>query len=262
MTTHTTYKQGTFSWIELTTTDAAKAKAFYGELFGWTFEDMPAGPGMTYTMAKLGEHHVAGLFQMGAEMAAAVPPNWSSYVTVDDVDGAASKVTANGGKVLKEPFDVLDAGRMAVFQDPAGAAFCVWKANKHIGAGVQREPGALCWNEVFTTDVDAAGKFYASVFGWNTEAVDMGPMGVYTLFKRPGETENAGGMMPMPPNMKGVPPHWLAHIHVASCDASTKKASDLGAKTLMPPVDIPNIGRFSIVQDPTGAALALFQNAH
>ena len=262
MATQTSYKHGTFSWIELATTDAAKAKPFYAGLLGWTFDDMPAGPGMTYSMAKLGEHHVAGLFEMGKEMAAMVPPNWASYITVDDADQAAKKAAENGAKVLKEPFDVMDVGRMAVLQDPTGAAFCIWQATKHIGSGVKNEPGALCWNEVFTTDTAAAAKFYTSTFGWQAEAVDMGPMGTYTLFKLPGDPKNIGGMMPMPPHMQGIPPHWLVYIEVADCDASTKKANELGGKTLMPPTDIPNLGRFSIVQDPTGATFALYKNLH
>lgn len=262
MATQTSYKQGNFSWIELNTTDASKAKRFYAELFGWTFDDRPAGPGMTYSMVKLGDRHVAGLFEMSKEMAAVAPSHWGSYVTVDDVDATAKKVEPNGGKLIDAPFDVMDVGRMAVVQDPAGAILRLWTAKKRLGADVKNEPGALCWNEVYTTNVDAAGTFYANVIGWQLEPVDMGPMGTYTLFRVPGEENNSGGMMPMPPNMKGVPSHWLAYIQVEDCDASTKKASDLGAKTLVPPMDIPNIGRFSIVQDPTGAAFALYKNAH
>jgi predicted enzyme related to lactoylglutathione lyase len=262
MATQTSYKHGSFSWIELTTTDVAKAKRFYAELLGWSFDDAPAGPGMTYSMAKVGPHHVAGLFEMSKEMAATVPAMWSSYVTVDNVDDAAKKVLASGGKLFKEPFDVMDVGRMAVVQDPTGAAISLWQAKKHIGAGVKNEAGALCWNELYTTDPAAAGAFYTTLFGWQTEAVDMGPMGTYTLFKLPGETNNVGGMMAMPPNMKGAPSHWVAYIAVEDCDASTKKVGDLGGKTLMPPTDIPNIGRFSIVQDPTGATFALYKNLH
>lgn len=261
MPTFTKHQHGTFSWIELATKDADASKRFYGELFGWTFEDMPVGPGMTYTMAKLGEHHVAALYRMGAEMAN-VPPHWDSYISVDNVDDVAKKATQNGGKLIKEPFDVMDVGRMCVVQDPAGAVFCLWQAKKHIGVGVKNENGALCWNEVYTTNVDAAGKFYVNTIGWQTEAVDMGPMGTYTLFKVAGEKNNAGGMMPMPPNMKGVPSNWLAYIQVADCDASTKKAETLGGKVLMAPMDIPNVGRFSVVQDNQGAALALFKTTH
>jgi predicted enzyme related to lactoylglutathione lyase len=262
MTTQTHYKHGSFSWIELATTDAAKAKSFYAGLFGWTYDDNPVGPNMIYSMAKLDGHHVAGLFGMGKEMAAAMPPSWSSFVTVEDIDATAKEVVANGGKLLKVPFDVLDAGRMAVVQDPAGGTLCLWQARKHIGSGVRDVPGSLCWTELYSTNTDVAGAFYAKTFGWQTEAVDMGPMGTYTLFKLPGETRNIGGMMAMPPTMAGAPSCWTPYIAVDDCDASTKKLTELGGEVLMPPTDIPDIGRFSIVKDPLGAVFALYKNLH
>jgi hypothetical protein len=261
MPTHTKHEHGTFSWVELGTTDASAAKRFYGSLFGWTFDDMPAGPGMTYTMCRVNGKAACALYQMGQDMKG-VPPNWLSYITVNDVDAVAKKVAANGGKVVKEPFDVMDVGRMAVATDPTGAHFALWQAKKSIGAEITQEPGTLCWTELYTGNVDQAGKFYISTIGWTTKQVDMGPIGTYTLFNRPGEEKNAGGMMAFPPSMKGVPPHWLAYFAVNDVDASTKKAAELGGKTLMAPMDIPNIGRFSIVQDPQGAVFALYKNAH
>jgi uncharacterized protein len=222
MSIHTKYEPGTFSWVELTTTDGGAAKAFYAALFGWTFEDNQVGPDMVYSMGKLGDQYSCGLFTMKAMEG--IPPHWLSYITVDDADAAAKKASANGGKVMREPFDVMTAGRMAVLTDPTGALFAVWQPKEHIGAGVKQAPGSLTWNELFTTDIAAAGPFYAKTFGWTTKAIDMGPMGTYTLFgpagAEPGES-NVGGMMGLPPNMKGVPPHWLAYFAVADCDAST-----------------------------------------
>jgi predicted enzyme related to lactoylglutathione lyase len=265
MPTKEKHEPGSFSWVELTTTDADSAKKFYGGLFGWTFEDNPVGPGMTYTMNKLGNHYASALFEMGPEMTAmGIRPAWLSYVTVESADEAVKKAKAAGGKAMKEAFDVMDVGRMAVLQDPTGAVFAVWEPKKHIGAGIVNEPGALTWNELFTNNVDVAGKFYVDVFGWKTQAMDMGPMGTYTLFSKDGtKGTNRGGMMTLPPNMKGAPPNWLAYFLVQDCDASTKKAQDLGGKVLAPPMDIPgNIGRFSIVQDPQGAVFALFKMSH
>ena len=261
MTTRTKYEHGMFSWVELSTTDAADAKRFYGGLFGWKFDDQPAGPGMTYTMCKVGDQSACALFQMGERMKG-VPPHWGSYVTVDDVDATAKKAAANGAKLLQEPFDVMDVGRMAVVQDPTGATFCLWQAKRHIGAGVIDEPGSLAWNELYTNDVDRAGKFYVDTLGWTTKAEDMGPMGTYTLFGLPGEKRSVGGMMPMLPHMKGVPPHWLAYFAVTSCDASTKKATELGGKVVVSPTDIPNVGRFSVIHDPQNAVFALYEHRH
>lgn len=255
------YGHGDFSWVELGTTDAAAAKKFYGGLFGWEFDDQPAGPDMIYSMAKVGGETVGAVYQMGKEMQG-IPTHWLSYVTVDDADAIVKKATANGGKVMKEPFDVMTFGRMAVLTDPSGASLAVWQPKQHIGATVKQDPGSLCWNELYTTNVDAAGKFYANTFGWTTKAIDMGKMGSYTLFGRDGKDNNVGGMMNMPPDMKGVPSNWLAYFAATDVDASTKKAESLGGKTIMPPMDIPNIGRFSIVQDPHGGTFALYKNAH
>jgi predicted enzyme related to lactoylglutathione lyase len=216
---------------------------------------------MTYTMIKLGNDHVGGLFQTGEAMKG-IPPNWASYITVEDADQTAKTAAQNGATIVKEPFDVMDAGRMAVIADPTGAVFCVWQPKEHPGAGVLNEIGALCWNELFTNDVDRAGKFYIDTIGWTTEAVDMGSAGTYTLLKKKGAEKNKGGMMPITADMKGVPPHWLAYFAVTSCDASTKKASELGGRVMMPPKDIPNVGRFSILTDPTGAVFALFETKH
>jgi uncharacterized protein len=258
-----THAQGTFSWAELATTDAAGAKKFYSSLFGWSIEDMPAGPGMIYSMAKVGvgvgAEYASALYEMGEGMKG-VPPHWASYITVDDVDASAKKVLEQGGKLVKEPFDVLDVGRMAVAADPSGAQFCLWTARKHIGAGVLHDPGAMTWNELSTDNVDRAGKFYANVIGWTTHAVDMGKAGVYTLFNRDGEKGNAAGMMPL--MQPGVPPNWLVYFAVTDCDQSAKQVEELGGKVLAPPMDIPNIGRFAVVQDPQGATFALYKGAH
>lgn len=261
MAIRTSHPHGAFSWVELGTTDPASAKKFYGALFGWTFVDMPAGPGMTYTMCKLGEHHCAALYGMGESMKG-VPPHWASYITVESVDATAKAAAENGGKVLKQPFDVLDVGRMAVIEDPTGAMFCLWTAKNHIGVDVIHEPGSLTWNELFTSDTARAAEFYRKTIGWSTEAVDMGPMGTYTLFNRPGERANTAGMIPLGPHMKGVPPHWLAYFAVADCDASAREVSALGGRVVAPPMDIPNIGRFAIAQDPQGASFAVYKGAH
>ena len=257
----TKYDHGSFSWAELMTTDSAGAKKFYGPLFDWKFDDMPSGPGMTYTMNKLGDQYASALFQMGESMKG-MPPAWASYVTVDNVDETTKRAVANGGKALKEPFDVMDVGRMSVVQDPTGAVLCLWTAKKHIGAGVFHDPGSMTWNELFTTDIDRAGKFYTSTLGWTTQAVDMGPGGTYTLFNRPGHSGNVGGMMPIGPQMQGTPPHWLVYFAVTDVDAKAKQVTQLGGKVLSPPMDIPNIGRFAIVQDPQGAVFSIYRNAH
>lgn len=246
------FKTGMFSWSDLSTTDVAGAKRFYGELLGWSFEDMPAGGGHLYSMARRDGEYVAAASELMAEQRQrGVPPHWMAYITVENVDAAAKKVEALGGKLVAPPFDVLDAGRMCVVQDPTGAMVSLWQATGHKGAGLMREPGALAWFELMTTDPAKAQDFYTQLAGWTTKTMDMGTMQYTVAFV--GEADVAG-MMKADAN---VPSHWLVYFTVADCDASAAKAGQLGAKTHVPPTDIPDVGRFSVLQDPQGAYFAL-----
>jgi predicted enzyme related to lactoylglutathione lyase len=258
MTTRTEYAHGEFCWVDLATTDPAAAKSFYGTLFGWECTDMPAGPGMTYTMCSLKNHYAAALYALDkGRQSQGVPPHWLPYINVRNADDIAKKASQGGGKVLNGPFDVLDVGRMAPLQDPTGAYVAIWEAKKHIGAGIINEPGAMCWNELMTPDVDGAGRFYSTTFGWTAEPMDMGPGGTYTIFKA-GATQ-IGGMMARPPQMKDVPPHWLTYFAVTDCDGTVKNVGELGGAVLRPPTDIPNVGRFAVCRDGQGAVFAVIK---
>jgi len=243
---------GTFSWIDCATTDAKKAKSFYGELFGWTFEDMPAGPDMTYSMATLRGKWVAAIYEMGGEERKMVPPHWNVYATVANVDESAQKVPSLGGKIIAPPFDVLDVGRQAVIADATGAVLCLWQPKKHIGAQIVGEPGALCWTELETRDTEAAETFYAGLFGWKAKRSTD-----YTEWQQGGDS--FGGMRKIGPEMGQVPPHWLAYVMVKDCSASTALAQKAGAKILVPAMHIEKVGRFSVLADPTGATFALYE---
>jgi predicted enzyme related to lactoylglutathione lyase len=186
-----------------------------------------------------------------------VPPHWGAYVSVASADEAAAKAASLGGTVIVPPFDVFDFGRMAVLQDPAGATFSVWEPKSHIGVTRINEPGALCWTELATRDVEGAERFYTSLFGWGLKKSAGGGMEYTELLN---EGVPIGGMMKMgdqyPP---GVPPHWLTYFAVDDCDASASKAASLGGTTLVGPMDIPNTGRFAVVQDPQGAVFAVYK---
>src|SRR5918992_5648531 len=131
----TGHPPGTFSWVDLATTDPAAAKAFYAGLFGWETQDDDAGDGAVYTLCRVEGDAVCGLFEMPEDMrASGAPPNWTSYVTVDDADAAAVRAKELGGDATRDAFDVMDIGRMAVLADPQGAAFAVWQPRSRIGA--------------------------------------------------------------------------------------------------------------------------------
>jgi predicted enzyme related to lactoylglutathione lyase len=252
-----TYAPGTFCWVELGTTDGEAAKKFYTELFGWTFADSPVGPGMVYTMLKLDGKDVGALYTMPPEMTSqGIRPNWLSYASVTNADESAAKAKELGGALMKEPFDVMDVGRMAVVQDPTGAVFALWQAGTHAGAGIVNVPGAFVWNELTTTDTTTAGEFYSGLFGWGIDAKTFGSTD-YTIFQN-GD-RGAGGMFKLTPDMADVPPFWLVYFAVDDCDAKVKKANELGATTVKPAADIPTVGRFAILQDPQGAAFAIIK---
>jgi len=116
-----------------------------------------------------------------------------------------------------------------------------------------KRQGAFSWSELMTTDVEGARKFYSNLFGWKTEEMPMANM-KYTIVKV-GE-EGVGGMMPIPPQAQGSPPNWGVYVTVDDVDATAKKAKVLGGKVLVPPTDIPNVGRFAVLQDPQGAVIS------
>ncbi len=249
-----THANGSFSWIELGTNDQNAAKAFYTTLLGWSFEDSPMGPGDFYTMFQLDGRNVGAAYTLRPQEASmGVPPHWNLYISVGSADETAKRAAEAGGKVLAAPFDVYSFGRMAVVQDPTGAAFCIWEAKEHIGAGIVGENGTLCWADLSSPDGERAAKFYGDLFGWTF----MPGAGGYLHIKN-GEAL-IGGIPSVAQRDPGMPAHWMIYIQVGDCNASTTQAAALGANICMGPMDIPNTGRMSVLGDPQGAVLALFE---
>ncbi len=257
MATTTQHAPGTFCWPELATIDQPGAKAFYTKLFGWEITDNDIGGGEFYTRLSLQGRDLGALYNMQPEERShGIPPHWNSYVAVESADKSAAKAKTLGGTLLAEPFDVMEHGRMAIIQDPTGATFCLWEPKKHPGAGVLNEVGALCWTELMTSDASKAQSFYTGLFGWKAEAMPMGPM-TYTIYKN-GEAQ-AGGMMQITKEMGPIPSNWMIYFAVPDCDGTVARAGTLGGKTVVPPTDIPNIGRFATLQDPQGAYFSVIK---
>jgi uncharacterized protein len=256
MTEVTRHEPGSFCWVELATSDPKAAKSFYTALFGWTPADTPMGPGPedVYTRLQLSGKDVGALYKMMKEQAEqGVPPNWLCYVTVRSADEAAKKAKELKATVLAEPFDVESYGRMAMMQDREGAVFAVWQPGTHIGIQRADEPGTPCWCELSTRDAAGAGKFYTSLFGWGLKTADP----AYVEITRGGVP--IGGILPMGPEMQGVPPHWGVYFQVVDCDAIVAKATSLGGKVCFGPMDMEKVGRFAVVQDPQGAAFSVIK---
>jgi predicted enzyme related to lactoylglutathione lyase len=247
----TSHPPGTFSWVDLATTDAAGAKSFYGEVFGWVSEDLP-GEGGAYTMFRLDGKDVAACFAQGN----GVMPHWNSYVTVGDVDAAAATAAELGGSVLMPPGDVEGIGRMTVIADPTGGPLALWEPHGHIGAGLVNAPGALCWNDLGTTDVEAAMAFYGELFGWTfTERLDDDPLRYMRI--RNGDTEN-GSIHLQGEDERGTPPSWVVYFATSDLDGTNSTLAELGGQVVVQPLEVPAGGRVSVAVDPQGAAFGLF----
>jgi len=246
----TSHAPGTISWADLATSDPEAAKTFYDGLFGWEYEDSPVGEGMTYSMARLQGRVAAAISaQRDDERAQGIPPHWNVYVTVEDADATAAAVPAAGGQVLAGPFDVFEAGRMAVIADPAGAVLCLWQPGTNIGAQIVNVPGALTWPDCATPDPAAAGAFYAELLGRRAEQMSEEPP-YWVLWN--GERTNGGLTSGMP----GAPAAWFPYFATDSVDAKLEAAQAAGGARAVGPIDVPQ-GRFAIVQDPQGAIFAL-----
>jgi len=214
------------------------------------------GGGATYTMFQLDGSDAAAAYTMDQEMRdRGVPPHWMLYIATADADQAAAKAGQAGGKVLAEPFEVMNFGRMAVMQDPTGANFSVWEPKAHHGTGVKDVPGTLCWADLSTPDQDRAVKFYSEVFGWEIEAGTDGSG--YLHIKN--ADQHIGGIPPAERHNPHAPPHWMLYFLVDNCDASAQKAKELGGHLLMEPTTMEKVGRIAIVADPQHAVFALFQ---
>lgn len=248
----TTYTPGTPSWVDLGSPDPNAAAEFYGTLFGWDVQESQPNTG-GYRIAELRGKAVAGL---GAQMQPG-PPYWATYVATADADATAKAVADAGGQTFMAPMQVMEVGKMAVFADPTGAAFGVWEAGTHLGAGLVNEPSTLCWNELQTREMTKAVPFYRAVFGWEAETNPMGET-TYTEWKLDGRT--IGGMIQMDENFPPeVPSNWLTYFAVTDTDATVAKATELGGSVLVPPTDIPP-GRFAVIADPHGAVFGVIKS--
>ena len=248
MPTRESVAVGAPCWIDLGTADTEKAKAFYGSLFGWTFEDGSEEYG-GYVSCFLDGVDVAGI--MKNEPDSGYPDQWSTYLEVVDATATAARATAAGGQVIVEPMPVATQGVMAFFVDPGGAAIGAWQPGQHKGYLVVDEPGAPWWHELRTPAYDASVRFYEDVFGWETRVFSDTEEYRCTLEVAAGADvagiEDAADTLPA-----GVPPMWEIYFAVEDLDATLAKVVELGGSVVDPVKETP-FGRLAAVADPTGA---------
>jgi uncharacterized protein len=270
------YIPGVPCWVDTTQPDAQAAVDFYGGLFGWQLEDvMPPGSPARYFIARIRGGRVAAV---GSQPQGPSPVLWNTYIWVGSADETASKVRDAGGRVLIDPFDVMESGRMARLADPSGAAFCVWQAKQHKGAQIVNEHGSLTFNTLNTREPEAAKAFYGSVFGWGILALPGG----FEMWTLPGygdylERDNPGlrkavadsggpegfedvvaAINPVPEEQPDVAPNWGVTFAVDDADAIAQKAAELGGQVIAPPFDAPWV-RMTVIADPQGATFTASQ---
>jgi predicted enzyme related to lactoylglutathione lyase len=247
------YAPGSFCWAELATTDAAAAKQFYGDMFGWTALDHPMPQGV-YTIFQSGGDDAAAVYQAPP----GVPTHWGVYFAVADVDASSAEIVPLGGKIVMGPMDVGESGRMVVAQDSQGAYFSLWQAKGHIGATYAGQFGKVVWPELYVPDAAGAIAFYSALLGWKTKPETGAETAEYVEWVHAGSS--MGGLMPMRGDRwTGIPPHWTFYVTVADCDERSKHAAEIGGRVCVPPTDIPNVGRFAAIADPQGAMFQLIQ---
>ncbi|HZO78221.1 MAG TPA: VOC family protein [Solirubrobacteraceae bacterium] len=265
------YPAGVPCWIDTSQPDPEAAVSFYGGIFGWEIEDaMPHGSPGSYYIARLRGGDVAAI----GSLPESSPPvaRWNTYIWVESADEAASKVQSVGGRVISDPFDVMDAGRMAVCADPEGAVFCIWQAKRHRGARIVNEPGSLNFNGLHTRDPNGAKSFYGSVFGWEVlrtaddwQAWRLPGYGDFLEQSDPGLRERmaqsgapagfedvVATLNPITDGQAEVPVHWSVTFAVDDADATASRAAELGGRVIVAPFDAPWV-RMTVIGDPQGA---------
>ena len=240
----TPWPAGVPCWADLAVPDVSAACAFYSAVLGWTF---PEDAGGGYRSARVDGLRVAGI---GPAQSEDQPIGWLLYLATDDAEATLVRITEAGGSIVVPLDSAGSLGRLVVAADPSGAAFAVWEAGDHPGAELVNAPGGITWEDLRSSDPDAARAFYASVFGFDYQPVEMAPID-YTTFHLPGEEAPRGGIGGFmgPPTAS----RWEVYFGVADTDAAADAATTSGGTVVLGPQDTP-FGRLAGIVDPFGAS--------
>ncbi|MGO4193215.1 VOC family protein [Arthrobacter sp. YAF17] len=248
------HPNGAPCWIDLLTSDTEKAKAFYGELFGWIFETGDQEKYGGYMTALKNGKSIAGMMQK-QEAQAGFPDVWSTYLRTDDARATVKSAAEHGGQVYMEPMDVPEQGSMAMVGDATGASVGIWQPGEMKGYELAAEPGTPAWHELHARDYAKAVQFYQDVFDWETEVLSDSPEFRYTTLGA-GDDAKAGIMDASGYLPAGVPASWQIYFAVEDTDAAIEKAVAMGAEVIDGPDDSP-FGRLATLADPTGAVFKI-----
>lgn len=239
-----------FVWHDLMTSDVDAAARFYAAVIGWSTEDSGM-PGPPYLMLKSGDEMVGGIMAI-PDGDAGMPPCWTGYVGVDNVDAFTHRVVERGGRVWKAPQDIPGVGRFSVVADPHGAVFILFRGSSPQGPAEQPmgTPGHFAWNELHAGEGESAFLWYAELFGWTAdEAHDMGGF-TYRTFRSGGDRA-VGGMMTKMPDAPA--PFWTYYVWAGDIDAAAGRVKSHGGVVLMGPHEVPGGAWIINCRDPQGA---------
>jgi uncharacterized protein len=246
-----TNPHGTPIWYELMTSDPDAAQAFYTHVIGWSAGQFPGAPEGAADYRIFSAPDGEGVGGMMKPPEGGPPPGWFGYIGVDDVDAAVARIQSAGGSVHMPPTDIEGVGRLAMVADPQGVVFYVMKGSSPEGSSAFKRmaPGHGEWNELVTTDDQAALDFYGEQFGWKKDgAMPMGEMGDYSFLGHDGGM--IGAVMKAPP---GVTPGWNYFFRVGDIDEAKQRIEDAGGSISQGPIEVPG-GDFVIyAADPQGA---------
>lgn len=247
-----------FCWAELCSSDWLAAKPFYLSLFDWTAIDQPIGPDCYYTITKKEGSDIAAMYQMMKEQTdAGIQSHWLAYIAVEQVDELAQKAQALGATVIHGPHDVPGAGRMVMLEEPGGAVFALWQGREHMGTQRKLETNVPYWHELASKDAAKSREFYSALLGWEVQIKPMEGMD-YSLFCFNGKP--VAGLLEMTDEWGDAPPHWMIYFAVEHTDSMVEKAQQLGGNVCVPAFDVPEVGRFAVLTDPSGAVFSVIQS--
>jgi predicted enzyme related to lactoylglutathione lyase len=231
------YAEGVPCWVDAQLPDVEAGKRFYGELFGWTFEERYGGS----VWARREGEPVAALARKADGR---LPSVWTVYFATPDAEGLADRIWAAGGQVVTAPTPVGDLGTTALVTDAEGAVFGLWQPGTHAGFGRRHEPGTFAWAELYARDTDTANTFYGGLFH---DAL-FGP-GAHPDFGRAPVSDVFPSEMP---------PHFLVHFQVQDCEEVLGTVGRLGGRIQATPFEA-SYGKVAVVTDNQGASFAILE---
>jgi uncharacterized protein len=240
----------TFIWLDLHTSDREAAKKFYGTLFDWSYDEVPIKGGPDYSIALVRGSRVAGISPT-RDANPPMPSQWISYVSVENVDEVAKTAESMGARLLQQPLDVTQLGRVAVVEDLSGGVVGVWQTTTSQEPALFNQHGTLNWNELATNDPAGARDFYTSLFGWSVEEQLLESGAPYVLFNN-GDQSACG----MRQSTRDAQTNWRAYFDVDDTDARIQKARAAGGEVIKGPIDT-MFGRLAMLRDPHGAPFSV-----